>query len=289
MVPFTFAYDWDLFEDENLRRNALAEFAACGVKHMVLTDGLIRMIGRLPKMNLKVREEAAEVGLDFVDSHAPFGNETDISIPVKEWRPQMIERMKFTLTMIRDFGVDSCCVHVNSTYYRDYTIAQHLDAARDSLEKLLPTAEDLGVTICLENIFKPANSVDDVLSLIKEFPSPALGACYDIGHANIMEHGKGNPECLAYSRYEGIGEIPWETDSLGKMLPYIVNCHLHDNNAALDTHTIPGLGTVDFKGIMPRLKTAPRLKNMQSEVIPVRRNHIPITTLVKSFESVMAL
>ena len=289
MVPLTFAYDWDLFEDENPRRNAMAEFAACGVRHLVLTDSLIKMIGRIPKLYLQLRREAADAGLDFVDSHAPFGNETDISIPVAEWRPQMLERMKFTLSLVRDFGVDSCCVHINSTYYREYTVARHLDAARASLEALLPTAEDLGVTICLENIFKPANSVDDVLTLIKEFPSPSLGACYDIGHANIMEHGKGNPDCLAYSRYEGIGEIPWETDSLGRMLPHIVNCHLHDNRADLDSHDIPGRGTVDWLALMPRLRTAPRLRSMQSEVIPVRRNHVPISTLVKSFESVTAL
>ena len=166
-------------------------------------------------------------------------------------------------------------------------MARHLDAARRSLEELLPVAEQLGVVICLENIFQPCNTVDDVLTLIGEFPSPWLGACFDVGHAHLMEHGMHVPDCIVPSHWEGVCEVPWEHDVLDRMLPHIVNCHLHDNNADLDTHTIPGLGSIKWPEVIAKLRTAPRLKNMQSEVIPLRRNGLPIRAVVESFNRIL--
>ena len=286
MIPFTYCYDWNVF-DERGRQVAMAEFAANGAKHLVLTSALIEMISGDPKLYLKLREEARNAGLDFVDSHMPFNFETDIALPVPEYRPQMIARMKFNLELIRDYGVDTCCFHICSRYRKEYTMAQHMDAARRSLEELVPLAEELGIAICLENIFQPCNLVDDVLTLIKEFPSPCVGACFDIGHAHMMEHGMEVENCVVPSHWEGICPVPWEHDILDRMLPHIVDCHLHDNSGDFDTHTIPGMGTIDWAPAMAKLRTAPRLKNMQSEVIPVRRNGIPIRKVVESFDRIL--
>jgi sugar phosphate isomerase/epimerase len=177
------------------------------------------------------------------------------------------------------------CVHIDTTFYSGYTLAQHLDAARATLDEVLPVAEKLGVAIALENIFKPLNTVDDVLTLIKEFPSPCLGACFDSGHANIMEHGKNDPECIACDRFGKVGvPVPWEENVLDRMLPHIVNCHLHDNCAVRDDHDLPGRGSIDWKRVFARLRTAPRLKCMQSEVIAVK-HAIPVRTLVETFET----
>ena len=287
MVPFTYCYDWGVFEEKG-RQVAMAEFAALGVKHLVLTSTLIEMISGNPKLYLKLQAEARDAGLTFVDSHMPFNYETDIALPIAEYRPQMLARMKFNLELIHDYGVDTCCFHICSHYYKEIPMAQHMDAARRSLEELLPVAEELGVVICLENIFQPCNTVDDVLTLIKEFPSPYIGACYDIGHAHLMERGMNIPDCIVPTHWEGVCPVPWEKDVLDRMLPHIVNCHLHDNSADLDTHTIPGMGTIDWAPALAKLRIAPRLKNMQSEVIPVRRNGIPICKVVESFNRILA-
>ena len=282
-VPFTYLYGFGGL-DEKMRRTVMAEFAANGARHLVLSDGILKMIAGAPSLYLKLQREMRDAGLSFVDAHAPFGAETDPALPVPEYRRQMLARLKFNLQLVRDFGVDTCCVHIDTTLYPNYTLAQHLDAARATLDEVLPVAEKLKVTIGLENIFKPLNSVDDVLTLIGEFPSPSLGACFDSGHANIMEHGMADPECLAYDRYGKAGlPVPWEHDVLDRMLPYIVNCHLHDNHAVKDEHDLPGTGTVDWTATLAKLRTAPRLRNMQSEVIT--KNHaIPIKTLVETFD-----
>ena len=281
-VPMTYWYGFSGL-DEKMRRTVMAEFAANGAKHLVLSDGLLRMISGEPKLYRKLQAEMRDAGLSFVDAHAPFGGECDLAIPVPEYRRQMLARLKFNLQLVRDFGVDSCCVHIDTTIYPPYTMAQHMDAVRRSLDDVLPVAEKLGVVICLENIFKPLNTVDDILTLIREFPSPCLGACYDSGHANLMEQGMSDPECIAYDRYGKWGlPVPWEHDVLGQLLPHIVNCHLHDNRAAHDEHDLPGTGTVEWKKVFAKLSTAPRLRSIQSEVASAE-HAIPIKTLVETF------
>ena len=66
------------------------------------------------------------------------------------------------------------------------------------------------------------------------------------------------------------------------MLPWIVNCHLHDNDAASDQHLLPGKGTVDWNVLVPKLLSAPRLACIQSEVIPLRVQQ-PIRPLCEKF------
>ena len=282
-IPLTYLYTFGTL-DERMRRLAMEEFAVNGAKHLVLSDGLFKMISGDPKLYLKIQYEMRDAGLSFVDSHAPFGGECDPAIPVPEYRRQMLARLKFTLQLARDFGVDTCCVHVDSTVYPEYTMQQHFDAARRTLDEILPVAEKLGVVICLENIFKPLNTVDEILTLIKEFPSPCLGACFDVGHANIMEHGMPYPDCVACDRFGKVGmPVRWEHDVLDRMLPYIVNCHLHDNHAEKDDHDLPGRGTVDWAATFAKLRTAPRLRSIQSEVI-TSKHAIPVRTLVETFE-----
>ena len=53
------------------------------------------------------------------------------------------------------------------------------------------------------------------------------------------------------------------------MLPHIVNCHLHDNSGWKDEHKLPGRGCINWEKVIKLLKSAPRLKVIQSEVIPV--------------------
>ena len=282
-VPFTYLCTFAGL-DERMRRMMLAEFAANGAKHIVLSDGLFKMLAGTPSFYRKLDAEMRDAGLTFVDAHAPFGGECDPAIPVPEYRRQMLARLKFDLQLASDFGVDTICVHIDSTVYPGYTMAQHFDAACRTLDEVLPVAEKLGITICLENIFKPLNTVNDILTLLREFPSPCLGACYDSGHANIMEHGMADPECLAYDRFGKQGlPVPWEHDVLGQLLPHIVNCHLHDNHAVKDEHDLPGTGTIDWETTFAKLRTAPRLKSIQSEVASAD-HAIPVKTLVETFE-----
>ena len=194
----------------------------------------------------------------------------DLNCPVASAQPQQELRLKLALQIAADMGVKTITVHTgNETNYPDYPLEVQYDCIKRSLEKLLPFAEQLGIVICIENIWFQINTPERLLGIKQEFPSGSLGFCYDAGHANLMARGQSDPNS---SPYRAWGEIPPQFDDhiLEKMLPQVVNCHLHDNNGITDQHLNIGCGTIDWKHITGLLKQAPRLQVVQCEAIPVR-------------------
>ena len=159
---------------------------------------------------------------------------------------------------------------------------------RRSLDELVPVAEKLGVTICLENLYKPLNLPDAVVGFVEEFRSDRLGACFDSGHANVLARGGDYPDGTAYKSCASMGTRPvWDDRALDKMLPYVVTCHLHDNRVQKDDHDLPGTGSVDWKNVLEKLAAAPKLRCIQSEVAPLRHG-IPVKRLCAAFRRLLA-
>ena len=62
--------------------------------------------------------------------------------------------------------------------------------------------------------------------------------------------------------------VEWEESPPEKFSPWLVNCHLHDNNGIADQHLAPGQGTVDWERIKRILRDSPRLQCIQNESSP---------------------
>lgn len=103
----------------------------------------------------------------------------------------------------------------------------------ESIEKLLPTAERLGITLMVENVEgDDAESLAPVLDAL-----PMVGLHLDIGHANIGKGRKSNTESLL-KRY-------------GTRLTHV---HLSDNKGKSDDHLAIGAGTIDWRREMRAVK-----------------------------------
>ena len=268
-VPVSFLFDFGQVTDQT-RPYVMHEFAANGAKHLVLSNTFISNVMKDYAQQKTLLEEMAAEGLTFADAHAPFGPMRDLICPVAEARPQMLLRQKLTLQIAAEMGVKTITVHTgNETHYPGYDLEVMYDCMRRSLEELLPFAEQLGITVCIENIWYQMNTPERLLGIKKEFPTDALGFCYDSGHANLMDKGRNFPDSRPYNVWK---DVPPQFDDriLEKMLPHVVNCHLHDNNGIIDQHFNPGRGTVDWKHTIGLLKQAPRLQVIQCEVIPIR-------------------
>ena len=280
-IPVTFLFDFDTLDDKT-RAYVMNEFAANGAKHLVLTDTLLRKI--LGNLNFKeiMMKEMEAAGLTFMDSHAVFGKYLDLNCPVPEARPEMLLRHKLQLQIINSMGVDTITIHLgNENTYPEYTLEEQTDAIKRSLDELLPMAEKLGITICIENIWSRINTPENIWEIKKAFPTDALGFCYDAGHANLMDKGRNNPESNPYKTWKDM-EPRWDDKILEKMLPHVVNCHIHDNNGVTDQHFNLGCGNIDWEHISKLLQQSPRLKVIQSEVIPMRAN-APIKDICEAF------
>lgn len=285
MVPFTYYLGYDNQTPEQ-RVVMLEEFAASGGENLVLTDALLAQFCGAPQNRKVFYRQLANAGLKLVDAHAPFGPECDLMLP-DATRQISMARQRLVLEFVREAGVDTCCFHLgNAPAFMEYTQDELHTFICRTLEVLLKWAEELKITICIENIFKPLNTVSEILTLLKKFDTPYLGVCYDAGHANIMEKGMDFADSRPWGQWEGRGEVEWENDVLTQLLPHIVNCHLHDNFASQDEHALPGRGSIDWQRTLNMLKQAPRLKSMQSEVIPLRGG-IAIRRLIETWENLL--
>ena len=273
-VPITFYYDFINTTDDS-RQWVMHEFAVNGAKHLVLCDDLIRQIlFRAPLID-KLQQEMADEGLTFVDAHAPFGPDLDMNCVNSARRRMAWARHKLSLEICAHLGVDTITIHVGNTnndVQRAIPIETHFKLVCETLDEILPVAEKAGVTVAIENIWFTTNTPEFLLQVKEKFPTDALGFCYDAGHANLMSsHGKEFPEGNAGKAWGPLGLTPsWDDGILEKMLPHLVNCHLHDNNGNADYHRNIGNGNINWQHISALLKQAPRLKNIQSEVIPCR-------------------
>ena len=282
--PLTYSFSFDQTNDA-MRQFILEEFAANGARHMVFTGYHLGATMSMPHLADVFSKELASVGLSFVDSHSIYGPYADLFQPVEPYRSRMLSMHEYSLKIAASLGIKTMVFHVGDRY--EHTEMFSLDTLHskllESLERLLPVAEQNGIAMAIENTYYPSNSCGRLLDAVRHFDSPWLGICYDVGHANVLRSEnrcKENP-VLKYA-FENVDEEPWEDSFLEKVLPYVICVHIHDNDGTRDAHLMPGDGTVDWNHIVPLLKQAPRLNSYQSEVINLRE-HVSIARVCREF------
>ena len=281
-IPLTHFFHIEYVPKE-LQTVFLREYAANGAKHIALADAMILNIMANANDRIFYKDLVKEGGISYLDAHAPFGKYIDLNSPIAGLRKEKILRARLAMEIAAEFGIETITFHVGSPCYDGYTTDElHAEALR-TIEELLFCAEKLGMILCIENVCNPSAAVDRLLDIKNHFPTDTLGFCFDSGHAHLAEYS----EALAKKDPE---PEKMQGTILEKMLPHIVNCHLHDNDGTIDNHRIPGNGTTDWKKIMPLLATAPRLKCIQNETSePFQKNVSPGTSIRRMLESIDAI
>ena len=100
----------------------------------------------------------------------------------------------------------------------------------DHFSRLCKVAEDVGVTICFENLpftSLPLSRWGETLEFVKLMNHPAMKMCLDTGHAAVY------------------GDSPADAvRAIGK--EYLATLHVHDNDGHGDLHWRPGEGVIDW-------------------------------------------
>ena len=270
-LPLSYYFEFNLY-DESMRRSYLEEFAVNGAKHLVLNFPLLSMCVEDRDMIHKIAGEMTAAGLSFKDAHAPYGDHYDLGCIFDHEIKSLIIRHKLHMQIAALLNVKTMTFHIG----RNFSIPHEAYMGRvcRMLDILLKEAQKCGVIMALENSWSCFAVPDVLVELYEKFACPNLGFCFDSGHANIMDNGRLYESGSAQDTWKASGydRIPWITmqSTLEKMLPHIVNCHLHDNDGSCDQHRLPGQGNIDWNLVMPMLKEAPRLQVIQSEVVPSR-------------------
>ena len=263
--------DYFSYEDITLEkmRPRLEEMAANGVRLTTLSSDMMKRLIDHPEDVPAMHRLFDEFGISCHSAHGLWRDGEEITVPFEGDRKRMLARVARTLELAAEFGGKTCTIHA-TTWANSTFDARPMEKWReyisDALEKLVPMAERLGVCIAMENIWGPTDTPLELAAYARRFDSPSFGLCYDAGHANVMSaSGVRTWGCLPWI-WEKYGDIQWFDDALDIMLPYIVTAHLHDNNTADDHHDLPGKGNIDWKTLVPKLMSAPRLVSVSSEV-----------------------
>lgn len=289
-VPLAYYHDWGSVPTA-MRNSLVNEFKANGADNFVAVCTLMAGFIKDPSCFGDFLRFKKDNNITFTDVHMPYGEHMDLACPDRGRRDRMISDQKCALGYAADLGALTATIHIGafeSAFFqtpnseiRPYVV--------DALEKLLPEAEKLGIMLLIENSFERSNTPDEVLYYLSQVNSPNLGVCFDSGHANLMEYYPGKE----YSKYFGgvthawLDSMEYCNDALDKLLPHIVTCHLHDNDGYCDSHMMPFDGIIDWKKLMDKLKTAPRLMTMQSEVSMFRYGY-SVKQQVDAFKRVLA-
>lgn len=123
---------------------------------------------------------------------------------------------------------------------REAAAPQWLEALSLSLDRVLPAFEAAGVTLAFENLpgLEAFPDPAETALLRRRFPTPALGAWYDIGHGEIKAR---------------VGDWPVE-ETLALTADFTAGVHIHDVRGLLEDHCAPGEGAVNYEPLLPLLR-----------------------------------
>ncbi len=156
-------------------------------------------------------------------------------------RQASVDEVISSLETACDLGAEKAVVHPGSidglaVYVPDFATSLVID----SLATIYRRAEELGISLCIENMFPgvgPFVEPEDFESIFASFPQMKL--VLDMGHANIDD----------LSGHRAVRFITQFADRLEHL-------HVSDNFGRMDEHLALGEGSVDWKSIVRALGQA---------------------------------
>ncbi len=196
----------------------------------------------------QIREWMDAYGLRSKALHATKGSVKNVSVWEGHYRKDYtsnweynrragVELIENRVDLAKVLGAGEIVLHLYVPYL---TIQRQPEVKEEfytcvyrSLDELMPYCLEKKVRICIENLFDmPGEYMLEAWDrLFARYPKEFLGLCYDTGHANMVWR-KEAPEILA---------------QYGERL-YAV--HIHDNNGTMDSHWIPGDGSIQWEAVM---------------------------------------
>lgn len=225
-----------------------SDVAASGVRSVMLD-------ARRGNLDLERRRDVLaagrilrRLGLKAPACHGLYTGDCHLAEEDLPARRRVVRRHLNFMRNAAELGVKTYVIHVGSCDRpgSGYKRAA-LDRVRRALDELAPAAQSLGLTLALENGFTAGyllNDAAETAAFVGDYAHPAVGVCYDSGHANICGGASSVLKTLA---------------------PHIVTMHLHDNDGRDDQHLLPGEGTIDWSELVPLISKCPRLIHVETE------------------------
>ncbi|WP_088188913.1 sugar phosphate isomerase/epimerase family protein [Desulfosporosinus sp. FKA] len=168
------------------------------------------------------------MGLVLDNLHVPYNNSNEL------WSEHTSVRSEFIQRHIR--WLNDCAIHHIPVMVMHLTEGLNPPDPNhyglQSFCQLVEAAEELGVTIAIENTRRS----DNLPYLLSGIPSNSLGYCYDSSHYFLSNKQ--------------------DYDLLDNFSERLVATHLSDNDGLEDRHWLPGHGIIDWVGLSRHFPTA---------------------------------
>jgi sugar phosphate isomerase/epimerase len=181
----------------------------------------------------------------FRDEHwnAHMSEPINFIDPDKRQRFEALDEIKRALEVAEILPFNFLVQHIGNS--NEYFDEHKFDHAMTAIEHLRAFAKPLGVTVLVENIPNELSTPEKLMELLQTAHFQDVGVCFDLGHAHMM------------SRVHQAFEV---------LKDRIRSTHVHDNDAAQDSHLLPGDGTIDWSEAMSLLHSAPQAPAMLMEL-----------------------
>lgn len=185
----------------------------------------------------RVRTLMDRSGIDGVLHTASSVNSAEI---VPSVRVAVEDYLLGYIDLTERLGCSTMIVH--GGFYFDLDLEARLDSLCMTLQRCAREAEGRGISLAIENMnVLPVEAeirylgctAAEILAILDAVDSPALTACVDLGHANLLP--------------EGAGEF---VDRLSGRIGHV---QLTDNNGVIDDHLALGEGTLDIVDVVARV------------------------------------
>jgi len=189
------------------------EVVEAGIRNIVID-------ARRGNLNMEVREDVvkakqilARLGLAVPACHGLCAGACHLTEEDAGLRVKVIHGHLNLMEQAAELGAMTYVIHLGFGTWPEGELKRAAwERVRRALDELVPVAQSLGMTIALENGFTPdylVQSAEELISFVVDYGNPAVGICYDSGHAHIAG-----------------GAVP----VLKILSPHVVTMHLHDNN-----------------------------------------------------------
>ena len=189
---------------------------------------------------------ANDLGLVFDSIHGVFGPEYDPSSTDETFRQATIDVYRAEGLLARELGGTGIVVHPAPMCPDPASITPEsrltrVDPLLQSMEQLARIGEELGVVYLIENIpanYYFGNDTRMIAQMIRKLASPHVRMCFDTGHAHMTTDTT-------------------VADDLAACMDVVTYLHINDNTKKMDSHLIPGQGTIDWLALGEQMAKLP--------------------------------
>jgi sugar phosphate isomerase/epimerase len=234
----------------------LAEFYSLGFDYMELSlDPPQAHHDRIRAAGKQIRRQLRECGMGLVIHLPTFVLTADLTESI---RKASVDEMLRSMDLAAEMAAEKVVMHPSAvTGLAPLVMDLAMGYAKESMEQMIAHAWNLGLRVCLENMFPRYRSFFEPAHFLALFDEhPGLEMTLDTGHANI---DGGSDRIFEFIRRHGsrIGHV-----------------HASDNDGKRDEHLPIGEGNIDFQGVMRRLATIGYGQTITLEVFAEDRSRL---------------